>query len=208
MAESSIGAPGYSGRDRLNLYIGPISVELVLGALLPIVQPTSIDHYLSGWIEFNMSTVHRSGCRTFEVDALAVIPASVARTLEFTLARFPIRRTTEMCTAGINDEEPFGIADHPHAIVLLKFGIDTKPKVCRVSDPKNFAGFEKGSRQEEPQKHQEVGSKEATNGGPNDAATHLIDGIGRRFTGYRLGFGSRRSADGSRRCFGWFVCSR
>src|SRR5580658_10063577 len=62
----------------------------------------------------------------FEVDALAVIPAAVARTLEFVLAWFPIGCAAQVRAAGVNHEHAVGCAIDPDAELLLKLGVDSE----------------------------------------------------------------------------------
>jgi len=45
---------------------------------------------LSVWGHIEMSSIHRSRSRTFEVDSLAVVAAAVAGALEFVLGWLPI----------------------------------------------------------------------------------------------------------------------
>src|SRR6201987_6314539 len=71
----------------------------------PLVQPRSIYDDLSIWRQFDLRAIHGARRRTFEVDALAVVAAAVAGTLEFIFAGLPVGRGTQMGTAGVDHEK-------------------------------------------------------------------------------------------------------
>src|SRR5262249_7770386 len=118
-------------------------------ALWPLIEPAGIDDYLAGWIKLDVRAVHRARGRPFEVYSFAGITAPVARAFEFVLAGFPIGRAAQVCAARVNDKQSFGVADHPHAILLLEFCIDSEPEIGRIAYAKDCAGLKNGSREKE-----------------------------------------------------------
>ena len=92
----------------------------------PLIEPRRIDNDLSIGREFNFGSVHGTRRRSFEVDALAVVTAAVARTLEFVFTGLPIRRAAEMRAAGVDYKNPVGSAIDPDAIFLLELGVHSQ----------------------------------------------------------------------------------
>ena len=92
----------------------------------PLIKTGNIDNDLAVWSQFYVRPVHGPGSRAFKVDTLVVITATVARTLEFVLARFPVRRAAEMSAPRVNDKQPVRRAVHPDSVFLLKLSINTQ----------------------------------------------------------------------------------
>src|SRR5690349_20673832 len=69
---------------------GTVAIVKLRGlSLRPLVKAGDVYQDLPVGSEFDMSPVHGTGCGTFEVDALAVVAAAVAGTLELVFARLP-----------------------------------------------------------------------------------------------------------------------
>jgi len=83
-------------------------------------------------------------------------------------------------TSGVYDEQAFGVANDPNAILLLEFGVDPKAEIGGVTDFELCGRFKDGSRKKETQKHEKVRQEGGADGGPDDATTHLVDRIGWR----------------------------
>src|SRR6476659_3896886 len=111
-------------------------------AFRPLIQLAGVHDYLTGWVKLNLSAVHRSRRRALEVDPLAGIAASMARTFELVLARLPVRCASQVSASGIDHKQSFGIAHDPDAILLLELCIDPKPEVRCIAYSKNGAWFE------------------------------------------------------------------
>jgi hypothetical protein len=58
----------------------------------PLIKTRNINDDLAVGSQFYVGSVHRSGSRSFKVDAFVVVATTVAGTLEFVLAGLPIRR--------------------------------------------------------------------------------------------------------------------
>ena len=180
-------------------------VEVTLLTLRPLIKSRGVDDDLPGRIGLNMCAVHRPRRRSLEVYPFAGVAAPVARALELVLAGLPIGRASQVSAPGVDDEQPFGVANNPDAVLLLEFRVDAEAEIGRVSDSEDGAWFEDGSRKEEAKKHHEAGRKEPTHSRPYYRAAHLVDGIGRRAFD-SLALSPCRSTDsGLSGCFG-FVC--
>src|ERR1044071_8005253 len=103
----------------LCLKICAFVVELTGFALLARVEPICIDDDLAFGVEFDVGAIHGARGRAFEVDALAVVAAAVARALELVLARLPVGRAAEVRAARVDDEDAVGVLDDPDAELLL-----------------------------------------------------------------------------------------
>jgi hypothetical protein len=106
-------------------------------------------------------TVHGTGCRPFEIDAFGIVARAMAGALELVLARFPVGCATKVRADGRNHEDSFGVADHPDAMRVLKFGIHSKAEVGRKADQEFGLRLIEGAWEEEPQEHQEIDAQEA-----------------------------------------------
>ena len=180
-------------------------VEVTLLTLWPLIKSRCVDDDLPGRIGLNMCAVHRPRRGPLEVYPFASVAAPVARALELVLAGFPIGRASQVSAPSIDDEQPFGVANNPDAILLLEFRVDPEAEIGWVSDSEDGARFEDGSRKEEAQKHHKAGCKKPAHSRPYYRAAHLVDGIGRRAFD-SLALSPCRSTDsGLGDCFG-FVC--
>src|SRR5215472_11663823 len=77
----------YSGQERSRI------VELAGLPLRPGIKLRGIDQNLPIGREFDVRAVHRTRRRSFEVDSLAVVAATMAGALEFVFAWLPVRST-------------------------------------------------------------------------------------------------------------------
>src|ERR1700730_9939467 len=109
----------------------------------PLIEARGVDHDLAIGREFDVCAIHRARRGAFEIDALAVVSAAVARALEFVLAGFPVRRAAEMGAARVDDENAVRSAVDPDAIFLLPLGVYAQRVVGRI------ANFEYGGRLKE-----------------------------------------------------------
>jgi len=100
-----------------------------------------------------MSAIHRARRGTFEVNALAVVAAAMARTFELVLASFPVRCAAEMRATSVNDKQAIRSLGYPDAILLLPFSIHPERVIAGRSDSECAGRFEDRSRQEKPQEH-------------------------------------------------------
>src|ERR1700677_1244138 len=112
-------------------------VEMGGLAFRPLIEPRSIDDDLAVGSEFDLSAVHRTRRRALKVDPFAVIPAAVARTFEFVLARLPIRSAAQMRAARVNHEDSVGRSIDPDAIFLLEFSVNPEREFRGIADLKN-----------------------------------------------------------------------
>src|SRR5690349_17017131 len=80
-------------------------VKVVPAALRPLIKLRDVDQDLAVGGDLEVSAIHGTGCGTFEVDALAVVAAAVAGTLELVFARLPIRGAAQLSAAGVNDKD-------------------------------------------------------------------------------------------------------
>src|SRR5579871_637675 len=150
-------------------------VEVRWLALGPGIKFGCVDENLAVRSEFDVSAVHGTRCRAFEVDTLAVVSATMARALEFVFARLPIRGAAEMRATSVDHEEAVRRAVDPDAILLLKFGVDAKRKFRRVADFEQSVRLEKSARKEEAKESQKPGHQEAGDHGPDEAAAMAVD---------------------------------
>ena len=111
-----------------------------------------------------MCPVHRARSGTLEVNALFVISATVAGTLEFVFAGLPIGRATQVRASGKDREYPLGVPDYPDAVRLLESGIDAKSEVGRITDNENRIGLKEGPGKKEPEKHEEIDAENTYDG--------------------------------------------
>ena len=109
-------------------------------AFRPVVELAYIDDDLPFGIELDLGAIHWARRGAFKVDALAVVTAAVARTLEFILARLPIGRAAEVRAARVDDEKPLGVLYDPDAILLLPLGINAERVVAGKADSKVLDG--------------------------------------------------------------------
>src|SRR5580692_491251 len=141
----------------------------------PLIEPGGIDNDLPIGSQFDLGAVHRTRSRAFEVDAFAVIAAAVAWTLEFVLARFPVRSAAEVGTARVDHEHSVGSAIDPDAVFLLKFCVDAQRELRGVANLENRVGFEKSARKKESEKSQEPCSQERGYCDPHQTAPAAVD---------------------------------
>src|SRR4029078_6061983 len=123
-----------------------------------------------------MGAVHGTRCWPLKINALVVVPAAVARTLEFVFARLPIRRATQVRTTRVNHEEPIWRAINPDAVLLLPLRIDTQSVIRRIPDFESRCRLEKRAAPEKKEKCNEPSGKKC-----NDAAPHQAPALPVRF---------------------------
>src|SRR2546428_715508 len=111
---------------------GPLSLpehvlitKFTLLPLRPLVQLGDIHQDLAVRSLFHMGAIHRTRCGPLKIDSLAVVTATMAGTLEFVLARFPVGGTTQVCAASVDHKDAVGGAIYPYAVLLLPLGVDT-----------------------------------------------------------------------------------
>jgi len=144
---------------------GAVVAELRAIALGPGIEMTQIDHNLPFGIEPYMGAVHGPRGRALEVDSFGIVAAAMAGTFEFVLAGFPIGGASQVRADGGDDENSFGIADHPDAMILLKFRVHPESEVAGIPDSEFGLRFVEHAREEEAQKHQQVYAERAQHGG-------------------------------------------
>ena len=140
--------------------------------LRPLIEPRGIDNDLAIGGKFDLCSVHGARGRTFEVDALAVVTAAVAGTLELVLARFPVWSAAEVGAARVDHEHAVGSAIDPDAVLLLKLGVDAEGELRRIADLENCVGFEKSAREER------TGRRPGTRRSENQLPRPTPDGAG------------------------------
>src|ERR1700687_6073288 len=113
-----------------------------------------------------MSAVHGTRCGPLEVDAFAVISASVAGALEFVFAGFPVRSASQMRASRENHEQAIRGPIHPNAVLLLPLGIYPECIVRGIPDLETRRRFEQRARQEKTEEGQEPRGKETSDGTP------------------------------------------
>src|SRR6185436_120065 len=161
-----------------------------------------------------MRPIHRPRRWTFEVDALRIVAAAVAWTLELIFAGFPIRRAAQVRADGRDHEDSLRVADHPDAVRVLEFGVDAKTEVGWIADRERSFGLEKSARKEEAQEHHQIHGQESQNRGHDKTATpgDLLTFVGivragenlaDRFTDPRFNWLGRRRGSAGRFFSGW-----
>src|SRR5689334_17408614 len=180
---------------------------MALLAFRPFEKGRRINHDLTFGVELDLRAVHRSRRGAFEVDALAVVTATVTRAFEFVFAGFPVGGAAEMSAARIDHKETIGSTRDPDAVLLLPLRIDADSVISGRTDLENTGRLENRTRQEKPNEHQKESSERAGDRRPNDAATHFIDGwiVRSGFDHFRFGRRSSRR-DSSRHVYsaGWW----
>src|SRR5258708_15785842 len=171
----------------------PWIIEFARLSLGPLVQPGRINNDLAIGSQLHVRAIHGPRRGAFEVDAFAVVAATVARAFELVLAGFPIWRAAQMCATSVNDENTTGRAVHPDAVLLLPFGIDAQGVVRGVTNLENRWRFKECAGKEKFEEGDEPCAEESSDADPHQPAPLLIDFAG-------LGTDSCQTA--SRRCFG------
>src|SRR5580704_7157152 len=108
----------------LRRQVRSIVIKLARLSFGPLVEPRDIHLDLAVGCYLYFGPIHRTRRRTFEVDALAVVSAPVARAFEFVLAGFPVRGTSQVGATSVNDKDSIRRAVNPDSIFLLPFGIN------------------------------------------------------------------------------------
>src|SRR5215471_10881810 len=140
-----------------------------------------VDHDLAFGVEFDVRTVHWPRRGAFEVDALGIVPAAVAGALEFVLTGLPIRRAAQVRADGRDDEDAFGVAHYPDAVLILELGVDAETEIRRIADAELGLGFVERPRKEESEKHQQVDAQRTEHRGHDKLAAARDD---RTFVAY------------------------
>src|SRR5215204_4907652 len=117
-----------------NSDVGAVVVEMVRAALLPVVELAGVDDDLPLGVHRHLGAIHRARRGAFEVDALTVVAAAVARALELVLARLPVGRASQVRAARVDDEQALGVSDDPDAVLLLPLGVHAERVVARKAD--------------------------------------------------------------------------
>src|ERR1700752_703580 len=141
-------------------------VELTRLSLGPLVKLGDVDQDLAVGRKLDVSTIHGTRRRTFEVDAFAVVPAPMAGALELVLTGLPVGRASQVRAARIDHKQAIARAIHPDAEPLLPLGIDPEGVVRRIADLERRARFEKGARQKEAEECEEPRAQEGSDGDP------------------------------------------
>src|SRR5436190_3147650 len=150
-------------------------VEFVLLTLWPFVKLAHVNHDLAFSVELNMGAIHRPWRRPLEVNCFAVIATAVTGAFEFVFAGLPVRRTSQMCAARVDDKQSIGSLIDPNTVLLLILGIDPQGVVAWKSNFESAGRFKYGARQEEAHEHQEAGGQESRDAGPDNPPTNLVD---------------------------------
>src|SRR5262245_17760158 len=146
-------------------------VELAGLSFGPLIEFRHIHKNLTVGSELYVGAIHGTRRWSFEVNALTVVPAAVARTLEFVLTGLPVRSAAQVRASRVNHENPIRSAIHPYAVLLLELGIHTKPEFGWIADLEAGSWLKQSSRQEEAEKSDEPGSQESRDAGPYEPAT-------------------------------------
>src|SRR5579871_3306007 len=179
----------YTGQERSRI------IEVGRLAFGPGIKLRCVDQNLPVWREFDVGAIHGPRRGSFEIDSFAVVPASVARTLEFVFAWLPIRRAPKMRAARVNHKQPVGRAVHPNSVLLLKFRINPEGKFRGISDLENAIRLEQCAGKKESKKGKEPSCEKAGDHYPHETAAAAID-FGGRNSGCDAGCGCRlRSSD-------------
>src|SRR5271168_1719618 len=145
------------------------------GAWIVHKQPAGIDDNFSCGIELNERTIHGARSGTFEIHALTVVSAAVARAFELVFRALPFRRAAEVSAAREDYENAIRLANNPDAIGHQEALVDTEREIGRKADIKYGIWFVEDARKEKPQKHQEIYAEIAPDTRPDDAAAGEID---------------------------------
>src|SRR5580693_8672832 len=143
--------------------------------LRPLIEPRGIDNDLAIGGKFNFRAVHGTRGWAFEVDALAVVTAAVAGTLELVLARLPVWRAAEVGAACVDHEHAVGSAIDPDAILLLKLGVDAERELRRIANLENGVGFKKSAGKKKSEEGEEPCGQKTGYRNPNQAAAAAVD---------------------------------
>ena len=108
-----------------------------------------------GW-ELDVRPIHRPGCGALEVHTLRIVPAAVTGALEFVLARLPVRRAAQVRANRRDHKDPFRVAHHPDAVLVLEFGVHAEAEIGRIADFEIGLWLEQRARKEEAQEHHEI----------------------------------------------------
>src|SRR5260370_5326256 len=150
-------------------------VELAGLSLWPLIEERGVDDDLAVGRQLHVGAVHGARGRPFEVDALAVIAAAVAWTLELVLARFPVRRTTEVRAARVDHEDAVRCAIDPDAVFLLKLGIDPESELRGIANLENGVRLEQSAGKKESEEGEEPCSQERCHGDPYQPPPPPVD---------------------------------
>ena len=131
--------------------------------------------------------------------------------LEFVLARLPVRRAAQVRANRRDHEDPFRVAHHPDAVLVLEFGVHAEAEIGRIADFEIGLWLEQRARKEEAQEHHEIDGQKSQHRSHHETAPAAdlfglvgIVGTGENFqksianTGFG-GLGRRRC--GARRFF-------
>src|SRR5580765_7133928 len=155
--------------------VSAVVVELCGLSLGLLIQLSYVHRNLSVRSKLDVCAVHRTGRGAFEVHALAVVSAAVARALEFILRRLPVGSATQMRAARIDYEQAIRSFIHPDAILLLPLCVHAKPVILWIADFERCRGLKQSARQEEAEESQEPRGEKRRNHRPGKAPTLLID---------------------------------
>src|SRR5262249_38210708 len=118
-----------------------IFFKSVLATFRPVVQTTDVDNYLSFGVQFDMSSIHWTRRRSFEVDAFTIVATAVTRTLEFVFTGFPVRRAAEVRATRVDHEQSIRSFSYPDSILLLPLRINPERVVTWWADAEHAGWF-------------------------------------------------------------------
>src|ERR1700687_1850652 len=129
-------------------------------SLGPLKELRGVDNDLAVGRQRHAGAVHGARRGALEIDAFAVIAATVAGALEFVFAGFPVGRATEMRAAGVDDENAVGSAVNPDAEFLLPLGVHAERVIRGITDFENGGRLEKRTREKKTQEGDKPGAEE------------------------------------------------
>ena len=117
-------------------------------------------HYdLTFGVKFDVSAVHGSRRRTFEVDPLSVITAAVTRALELVFTGLPVRSAAEMRANRRDHENTLTVSYYPDSVLALELGVDAVTEVRGVADLEPCTWLVENTWKEKAKEHQEIYAK-------------------------------------------------
>lgn len=146
-------------------------VELASASFGTRIELARIDYDPALDIQFHSGAVHWPRRRSFKIDPLAVITATVARAFELVFARFPVGCAAKVSAPGVNHEQSRRGSYDPDAILLLELRVHPQSEIRDRAHGELSLGFKESSREKKPQEHQEVGSQKCRDARPDETPT-------------------------------------
>src|ERR1700687_5833817 len=141
------------------------------------ILDTDIHHDLSVFGLGNAHPIHRTWCRTFEVNAILIVAAAMARALELGLRCQPARRTSKVRTLREDGVEALLRPHDPHTEVFLEaLAHFTDRIVTGESRLEGRRGREQDAREGGAHGSQQRDRREDPEAAPTQAAEKIASG--------------------------------